>query len=288
MDWKPTLEAYRAHLTATRAAHSVQSYLSDLTQLSAFAQDRELTTELIRGFLREHGHSPRTRARKLSAIRSFVRYLRLTEELSHDPTEAIRAPFQRKTLPKALSEPQTSALLDQVPNTKNQKRDHAVLELMYAAGLRASEVVGLDLANIDLQEGLVRVLGKGSKERTVPINQAARNALSAYIAERVAGESALFTNDRGRRLSQRSVGYIVKRWALAAGLDPSVSPHTLRHSFATHLLDNGADLKTVQQLLGHESLATTQIYTHVSVERLRDTVRTAHPRSSPPPEFEPR
>ncbi|MBL8049089.1 MAG: tyrosine recombinase XerC [Chthonomonas sp.] len=288
MDWPATLEQYLAHLSATRSAHSVRSYGSDLRQLVAFLPDRPLDSTAIRAYLREHGASSRTRARKLSAIRSFVRYLRLAGMLDTDPTESLQAPFQRRTLPKALSEPQAQALLDEIEGTKTAERDAAILELMYAAGLRASEVVGVNLPDVDLKTMQARIHGKGNKDRIVHLNETARDALELWLTKRRGGEPALFTNDRGQRLSVRTVGNVVKRWARRAGLDPSVSPHTLRHTFATHLLDHGADLKTVQQLLGHESLATTQVYTHVSVERLRDTVRTAHPRSSPPPESEPR
>ena len=265
----------------------------------------DLTPDNLRAFLRAYGSSPVTRARKLSTLRTFVKFLRATKRIDHDPTETLEAPFRRKRLPKALSPLQTADLLDQKDAGKTPLRDRALLELMYAAGLRASEVVGVNLVDFDFKERLLRVRGKGSKDRIALFGQAAEEAIKGYLAnERVheaqsksKGRSPhppapspsartsdregepLFTNSKGRRLTSRTVQNVVKRWALRAGLPPETSPHTLRHSFATHLLDGGADLKSVQQLLGHESLATTQVYTHLSIERLKETVEKAHPKS---------
>jgi site-specific recombinase XerD len=248
-----------------------------------------LTPENLRAFLRAYGSSPVTRARKLSTLRTFVKFLRATNRIDHDPTETLEAPFRRKRLPKALSPLQTADLLDQENAGKTPLRDRALLELMYAAGLRASEVVGVNLVDCDFKERSLRVRGKGSKDRIALFGQAAHESIEGYLAkERVASTihnpqsviaEPLFTNQQGKRLSTRTVQNVVKRWALRAGLPPETSPHTLRHSFATHLLDGGADLKSVQQLLGHESLATTQVYTHLSIERLKETVQKAHPKS---------
>jgi site-specific recombinase XerD len=215
-------------------------------------------------------------------LRTFIRFLKVTGKLDHDPTEPLDAPIQRKKLPKALSQLQASDLLDQPDGGSSPLRDRAMLELMYAAGLRAAETVGVNLHEVNFNERTVTVRGKGNKQRISLFGQACSEALEGYISrERVQpeAENALFTNKWGRRLTTRSVQKIVKRWALRAGLPPETSPHTLRHSFATHLLDGGADLKSVQQLLGHESLATTQIYTHISIERLKKTVQDSHPRS---------
>jgi site-specific recombinase XerD len=199
--------------------------------------------------------------------------------LQADPTDGLESPYRRQGLPKALSEGQTEALLDAEPPSRYPMRDRALLETLYAAGLRAAEVVALDLNDLDFKEGVMRVKGKGAKERVVCFGRTCDSALRDYIAgERGGDGKPLFLNPSGHRLSTRTVQTIVKRWARSVGLPADISPHTLRHSFATHLLDHQADLKTVQQLLGHESLATTQIYTHVSIERLRDTVRTAHPK----------
>jgi integrase/recombinase XerC len=184
-------------------------------------------------------------------------------------------------LPKSLNQPQTTDLLDQQDVGRTPKRDRAILELIYSAGLRSAEAVSLDKQDLNFEDSSIRVIGKGDKERVAFFGSTATSALKDYIAgERVepTKDGALFTNEKGIRLSTRTVQNIVKRWALAVGLPPDTSPHTLRHTFATHLLDGGADLKTVQQLLGHSSLATTQIYTHVSIERLHETVQKAHPK----------
>jgi site-specific recombinase XerD len=242
----------------------------------------DLIPSRLRLYLRRYGSSPVTRARKLSTLRSFARYLKQAGHLQLDPTECLEAPIRRKSLPKALSLDQTTELLDQSEGGRTPLRDRALLELMYAAGIRASEVVGINHTDIDFGEGTILVRGKGNKERVAFFGSTCRTALLDYASgERIPPEAGapFFTNKVGRRLTTRTVQNVVKRWALRAGLSPEVSPHTLRHSFATHLLDNGADLKSVQQLLGHESLATTQIYTHISIERLKKTVDDSHPRS---------
>jgi site-specific recombinase XerD len=185
-------------------------------------------------------------------------------------------------LPKALSQQDTNSLLDQSVNTKTPLRDQALLELMYSAGVRVSELVGIDLNDLDTENRQVLVRGKGNKERWTLFGPTCAERLRGYIDhERVRPRigNPLFTNPSGTRLSSRSVQTVVKKWAIQAGLDPAISPHTLRHTFATHLLDGGADLKSVQQLLGHESLATTQIYTHISIDRLREAIGRHHPRS---------
>ncbi len=277
------IQEYLDLLASRRSANTVRSYGADLAQLSVLTQGRpELTPARLLEYLRKYSKSPTTRARKLSTLRSFCKYLMQTGQLKADPTETLEAPIRRKRLPKALSQSQTAGLLDQADQGKSPLRDRAMLELMYSAGLRASEVVGIDLPSVDLKGGSVSVLGKGSKQRMTLFGRTCRHAIEDYLErERVRPTSGdpLFTNAKGKRITTRTLQTTVKRWALAAGLSPDVTPHTLRHSFATHLLDGGADLKSVQQLLGHESLATTQIYTHISVERLKKAVREAHPRS---------
>lgn len=271
-------------LEATKSPQTVRAYRSDLRQLSAMNPLHFCESALIK-YLREHGGSPITRARKLSTLRAFARYLKRVGKLDHDPTEQLEAPIRRKKLPKVLSKHQAENLLDQDPPGKTPLRDRAILELMYSAGLRAAEVVSVRMNALDLSNGLVQVEGKGSKERVTLFGRICARAIEKYLqAERETPKSprpddALFTNRQGKALTTRTVQNIIKRWAVSSGLPPETSPHTLRHSFATHLLDGGADLKTVQQLLGHESLATTQIYTHISIERLKDTVESAHPKS---------
>jgi len=277
------IQQFLDHLAARRSPNTVRSYGSDLGQLSTYLEGKvDLRTERLRLYLRRHAPTPVTRARKLSTLRAFIRFLRTIGEIDEDPTEAIEAPIRRKRLPKALSQTQAAELLDQDAEGRNAIRDRALLELMYSAGLRVSELVGLNVGDVDFRERTLLVRGKGNKERIALFGRTAGGALQDYVqAERVAPitGSPLFTNPQGGRLTTRSVQTVIKKWAVRAGLPPETSPHTLRHSFATHLLDNGADLKSVQQLLGHESLATTQIYTHVSVERLREAVAKAHPRS---------
>ncbi len=281
-DW---IQGFLDHLRATRSLNTVRSYGSDLAQLAAVLKGTELSTETLRTYLRKYAGTPQTRARKLSTLRTFVKYLRSIEILSNDPTEALDSPIKRRTLPKVLSRRQAESLLDQESAGQTPQRDRALLELAYAAGLRASELVGINLDDLDLQRCTVSVYGKGNKQRMSLFGNTCRYAILDYVQDertRVRcpqSAKALFINRQGHRITTRTVQNVIKRWAVRAGIAPDVSPHTLRHSFATHLLDGGADLKSVQQLLGHESLATTQIYTHISIERLRDAVKKAHPKS---------
>ncbi len=274
------IEGFRIYLSARRSPATVKSYGADLRQYQAFVEDVSVfDTSSIRLYLRKHGGQPVSRARKLSTLRAFAKYLRQMGAIDADPTEPLEAPYKRKKLPKSLNQPQAGELLDQAGVGKTPQRDRAILELIYSSGLRAAEVVSVKLTDVSMSDLSVRVVGKGNKERIVFFGKTAASALDDYIRGPRAPGEALFTNDKGHPLTTRTIQNIVKRWAIAAGLPPETSPHTLRHSFATHLLDGGADLKTVQQLLGHESLATTQIYTHVSIERLKETVAKAHPKS---------
>lgn len=274
------IQAFLDHLSAGRSKATVRSYGSDLSQLALMLEGKtDLTTDSLRRFLRTYAPSPVTRARKLATLRAFVRFLRETKRIDSDPTEMLEAPIRRRRLPKALSQHQAEALIEQEPPSKTPLRDRAILELAYAAGLRAAELAGAKPSDLDLKDRSLKVHGKGNKERIALFGEACREAMTEYMEnERVDGV-ALFTNAHGRPITTRTVQNVIKRWARAAGLPDDVTPHTLRHSFATHLLDGGADLKTVQQLLGHENLATTQVYTHVSIERLREAVEKAHPKS---------
>jgi integrase/recombinase XerC len=277
------IQDFLDNIQARRSEHTVRSYGSDLAQLSTHLEGSfDLTPQNLRAYLRKFGSSPVTRARKLSTLRSFVKYLKAAGHLQKDPTETLEAPIRRKRLPKALSQFQATELLDQPQEGKTPLRDQALLELMYAAGLRAAETVGVNLHEIDFRAHTVMVKGKGNKQRVTLFGQTCAGVLEQYMKqERVPATDGdpLFTNNYGMRITTRTVQNVVKRWALRVGLPPETSPHTLRHSFATHLLDGGADLKSVQQLLGHESLATTQVYTHLSIERLKKAVDQAHPRS---------
>ncbi len=270
------IEGFLAHLSARRSENTVRAYAADLSPLRGGTLP--LTAERLRLLLRVHAPHPATRARKLSSLRAFCRWLVAQGLMPSDPTERLEPPIRRRALPKGVSAPEAADLLA----APVALRDRALLELLYGAGLRVSEASGLDLPDLDLVGRTARILGKGAKERMVVFGEPCRRALEAYIQEeRVAPtvEAPVFTNARGGRLTVRSIHTAVTRAAQAAGLPEGLGPHGLRHAFATHLLDGGADLKSVQQLLGHEDLATTQIYTHVSVERLRAAVAGAHPRA---------
>lgn len=277
------IQAFLDHMAATRAPNTVKGYGSDLAQLAKSLDGKfDFTPDALKRYLRMYARSPVTRARKLATLRAFSRYLKLVGRIDDDPTELMEVPYRRRTLPKALSQHQAEELLDQEAFGRTPLRDRAMLELAYGAGLRSSELVAVQSAEVDLDAMTVKVCGKGDKERLSLFGPPCRDAIGEYVrTERVPPMEGdpLFTSPKGRALSPRTFQTVVKRWAKRAGLPPDVSPHTLRHSFATHLLDGGADLKTVQQLLGHENLATTQIYTHISIERLRDAVNAAHPKS---------
>ncbi|MGQ0614573.1 MAG: tyrosine recombinase XerC [Planctomycetaceae bacterium] len=266
--------------------HSVRAYRHDLGELLAFCRSqkagepRALTHRLLRGHLAAlgaRGLRRSTVSRHLAAIRAFTRFLRREGALEADPARALRAPRAGRTLPLHLAE----AEVDRLIAGARTGRDRAILETLYGGGLRVAELVGLDRDDLDGRHGVARVRGKGRKERLAPLGSSAIRALEACLAERPPGADPrpIFLNRRGGRLGARSVHRLVKRHALAAGVDPRARPHTLRHSFATHLLDRGANLREVQELLGHKNIATTQIYTHVSLDRLRDVVASAHPRA---------
>jgi integrase/recombinase XerC len=234
-------------------------------------------------WLGARGYSASTVARRLASLRSFYRYQRRAGVMTGDPAAALRNPKQPKRLPKLLGVAEVADFLDSIAtDTDLGLRDRAMFETLYGGGLRVSELVGLDMGDLDLDEGLVRVRGKGRRERLSPIGAMAVACIRRWIPRRLparADEKAVFLNHRGTRLSSRSVGRLLDEHQVGLGLDPASSPHTLRHSFATHLLDRGADLRSVQELLGHRSLSTTQIYTHVTQDRLIDAFNESHPRA---------
>lgn len=271
------IDRFLDYSQGAKSAHTVRAYANDLAQLSLVTEGEFLfDVNILREYLRRYAETPVTRARKLSTLRTFSKYLRRSGLIEIDPTECLDAPIRRANLPKAMSQVQAEAMVGQ----DFSLRDIALAELLYSTGMRANEIVSLNLSQIEWKDKRVQIVGKGNKERIVFFGEAASIALREYVDKErgFSQEPALFLNRRGGRLSARSLQKIIKKMALAAGLPSDVSPHTLRHSFATHLLDGGADLKTVQQLLGHESLATTQIYTHISIERLREVVGKSHPR----------
>ncbi|MGA7966481.1 MAG: tyrosine recombinase XerC, partial [Gammaproteobacteria bacterium] len=230
------------------------------------------------------GLSPRSLSRGLAAVRAFVRWGLKQGTFERDPTVSVRAPKVRRRLPNTLDVDEAARLMDIGTDTGPQAcRDHALLELLYSSGLRLAEIASLDLTDIDLGEGLVRVTGKGSKTRIVPVGRKARVAIAAWLKVRAGlahpEEQALFVSRRGTRLARRSIEARVDHWAKRLGFDRRVYPHLLRHAFATHMLESSGDLRAVQELLGHASLATTQVYTHLDFQHLARTYDKAHPRA---------
>ncbi|MSR60999.1 MAG: tyrosine recombinase XerC [Planctomycetes bacterium] len=289
--------AYLRELAAARGAspHTLRAYGQDLEALLSFLEQRELddpaavSARVLRSFLAaqdEQGLARSSIQRRLSAVRSFFKHLVKLDLLAAHPALGLRPARVRRPLPHALEISEIERLLATADaGSARGRRDLALLELMYSAGTRAAETVGLERADVDLERGVARVRGKGKKERLAPLGSFAVRALRDYLADperpraSVAAANAVFLNPRGGRLTTRSLGRIVERACQRAGLTRPATPHTLRHSFATHLLDRGADLRAVQELLGHAHLVTTQIYTHVSIERLREVYELAHPRA---------
>ena len=259
----------------------------------------EADADVVRGFLNhlgEQNYSPATMARKIATLRSFYKWAHRRGLAATNPMTLIRTPRQGKRLPKAITVEQVERLLSAPTDADTLgRRDRAMLETIYSTGIRVSEVVGLNFEDLDVESEALRVFGKGRRERMVPLGSHALRAIQSYL-DMLAGDPRfsdawqrrmtpgakvpLFINKHGGRLSSRSVRRKLDKYLREAGLDPSISPHTLRHSFATHLLDNGADLRSVQELLGHQSLSTTQVYTHLSSKRVQDTYRRAHPRAN--------
>lgn len=273
--------------------HTRIAYLRDLGEFYNFLERHggsgkdslaRIDSFLLRRYLAElHKCNQRTSiARKLSTLRTFFRYLVREGVLASNPAEGLATPKINRYLPKTLSVDEATALMERgYGDSLLDLRDRAIVELFYSSGLRVSELTGLDVGSLDLRDKLVRVLGKGRKERIVPIGRKAHEALLAYLAERTLpdGNEPLFLNARGGRLTPRSVQRNLKVRLIKAGVIKDISPHALRHSFATHLLDGGADLRAIQELLGHASLSTTQKYTQVSVDQLMSVYDKAHPRS---------
>ena len=299
-------------LNRNLSPHTVRAYDSDLTQfLEAVAsqtgvrrrnlEPAALDRATIRGFLagvHAQGQSRATAARKLAAVRTFLRYLRREGFIEADPATLIATPKREVRMPAHLSEQEMTALLAApADDDPLGRRDHAILELFYASGLRLSELAGLDIDDVNLSAKMVRVLGKGGKQRLVPFNTSAASAIRAYLRDRemltrgnvlvgigrrgsgAERDEPLFVNYRGGRLTVRSIDRLVRRYVEACSTRLGISPHALRHSFATHLLQRGADLRAIQELLGHARLSTTQRYTHVNAAQLLEVYRKSHPRA---------
>lgn len=278
-----------------RSDHTVVAYQTDLGQFFNFAA-QELGTEVeqlnvenidvyvVRSFLgvlSDQGLARKSMARKLAALRTFFKFLCREGILQQNPVQRVASPKLGRRLPHFLAVDQVELLLEAADgSTPLGARDQVIVELLYGSGLRVSELAGLNRSDLDFSSGLLRVRGKGRKERVVPITGPARAAIEAYLALREDRDEALLLNYQGTRLSVRSVRRILDKLGLEGSLEQHVHPHMLRHSFATHLLDGGADLRSVQELLGHQKLSSTQIYTHLTRERLKEVYRLAHPRAT--------
>jgi integrase/recombinase XerD len=287
------ISEYLASLRAERglSGATVSAYRRDLQQYTAFLNGRDPDPDTVAGFiatLHRRGLSVATVARRMAAVRGFHRF-QVAEGLSgEDPTALLDSPRRRAPLPKALAVEEVIRLLEAPDGaTPDGRRDRALLEFLYATGARVAEAVALDQLDLDLEEGTARLTGKGDRQRLVPVGGPACRALAAYLPDRLAWRrpgrdpGAVFLNARGGRLTRQGAWAIVRRHAVRAGLEPGlVSPHVLRHSAATHMVEGGADLRTVQELLGHASISTTQVYTRVSPRHLLEVYATSHPRSS--------
>ena len=275
--------------------NTLESYGADLRDYQMFLQDHSSETLIdvapstIVGylmFLRRKGRSTATVARRLASIKSFYRFLLKEGYIDKDPSENLSSPSLERRLPKVLTLAEIERLLDQPdPSTPIGLRDKAILEVLYATGLRVSELTNLDLGDVDLREGFVRCIGKGSKERVVPLGEIAIASTRSYIENGRPTlifdqkELSLFVNQNGGRMTRQSIWKLVKKYSERARIPKEVTPHTIRHSFATHLLEHGADIRSVQEMLGHADISTTQIYTHVTKDRLKDVYAKSHPRA---------
>lgn len=291
------VEDYLAYLSVERglAGNTLEAYGRDLQAYVRFLMEHNLISfpetnkETVRAYLEQLyrlGRATSTISRNLAAIKSFYQFLVREDRLAENPTEHLESPKVEKRLPHVMTLAEVELLLGQpAPDGAANLRDKAMLEVLYATGIRVSELVSLDRNDINLEAGFLRCLGKGSKERIVPLGSVAIRAVDQYIQTarselcKSASELALFVNQHGHRLTRQGFWKIIKRYAKEAQIDENITPHTLRHSFATHLLENGADLRSVQEMLGHADISSTQIYTHVTRNRLKEVYQKAHPRA---------
>lgn len=297
--WNAYIKDYRNYLKLERSlsANSIEAYVHDVELLSAYVDVSKvgvnptgITSKHLQGFLayiNELGMSPHSQARILSGIKGFFKYLLFEELIQKDPTALIEGPRLGRKLPDTLEYNEIVKLLEAIDlSTPEGARNRAMLEVLYSSGLRVSELVELKRANVYFDLGFLRVIGKGNKERLVPIGRDAMKYLNIYLEDirvhvpvQKGFEGHVFLNRRGKKISRVSVFLIIKALAAAIGLRKDISPHTFRHSFATHLIEGGADLRAVQEMLGHESITTTEIYTHLDRDYLKQVIREFHPRS---------
>ncbi|MDT8393990.1 MAG: site-specific tyrosine recombinase XerD [Bacteroidales bacterium] len=299
MNWSPLINGFKSYLKLEKSLspNSVQAYLNDVGKFAAYEEQslkkdniREISLDDIQAFIRqvnESGLSARSQARTISGLKAFFRYLVLEDEIRNDPAELLDSPRPGRKLPDTLSKEDIDTIIGQIDlSLPEGERNRAIIEMLYGCGLRVSELINLRITNIFFKDQFVRVVGKGNKERLVPIGNMAIRQLRLYLENsrmqvrpKKADEDIIFLNRRGGRLSRTTIFLIVKALGEKAGLRKSISPHTFRHSFATHLVEGGADLRAVQEMLGHESIITTEIYTHLDREYLKTTIELYHPRS---------
>ena len=299
MDWQTLISEYQSYLKLEKGLsdHSIEAYLRDVSKLKNYATSlknkpkakdlklADLTTFMAE--LYDLGLSARTHARILSGIRSFYDFLLLEEMITVDPTKLIESPKIGRKLPEFLSIDEINLLIDSIDLSTNEgHRNKAILETLYSCGLRVSELVNLKFSDLYLDEGFMRVLGKGNKQRLVPISKTVEKEINIYLDHKrnhqdikPGFEDYVFLNRRGKNLTRVMIFTIVKNLAKSAGITKNISPHTFRHSFATHLMEGGADLRAIQDMLGHESISTTEIYLHLSKSALREAILEFHPRS---------
>ncbi len=299
MKWSECKKGYENFLRLEKSLsqNSVSAYVNDINKLIIFLDEeyKKLSPEKVKlphlrkfvEWLSQKGVSPRTQARTISGIKSFYKYLLIEEKIMNDPTTLLESPKIGRKLPDILSMEEIDLLIDSVDIAKPEgQRNRAMLETLYSCGLRVSELVSLKISNLYFDEGFIKVEGKGDKERLVPISKSAVTEINKYTEEyrknlNISKESAniLFLNRRGQKLSRVMVFTIIKNLSEKVGLGKKISPHTFRHSFATHMINGGADLRAVQEMLGHESILTTEIYTHLDKDYLKSTIQQFHPRS---------
>ncbi len=300
MDWKTEIKEFHDFLTVEKglSENSVNAYIADLTKLVTFLntsnyeeikpEDVKLShlKELMQ-WISEKGISPRTQARIISGIKSFYKFLLIEEKLEKDPTALLKTPKLGRKLPEIISIEEIDAIINHIDTKRPEgQRNKAILETLYSCGLRVSEVIDLKISNLVFESGFIKIEGKGNKERLIPISTKAIKEINLYLSEyrRLLSinpkyEDILFLNRRGGKLSRVMIFTIVKNTVMDMGIKKNISPHTFRHSFATHLIDGGANLRAVQEMLGHESIITTEIYTHLDKEYLKNTMIQYHPRS---------
>ncbi|WP_066627533.1 site-specific tyrosine recombinase XerD [Labilibacter marinus] len=299
MIWESEIEEFRGYLKVEKGLsdNSIHAYVTDLTKLVHFLKEKNYEVgpegvtlanlKEMMEWVTEKGISPRTQARIISGIKSFYKFLLIEEKIDRDPTALLESPKIGRKLPEILSVEEIDSIINAIDTKKPEgQRNKAILETLYSCGLRVSELIELKISNLFFESGFIKIEGKGNKERLVPISTKAIKEINLYLSEyrrnlkiHVDSEDILFLNRRGKKLSRVMIFTIIKNLVAKIGMEKNVSPHTFRHSFATHLIDGGANLRAVQEMLGHESIITTEIYTHLDKEYLKNTMIQFHPRS---------